>query len=79
MASFQLVMCRIVIWILANQGFIVNSEDYECQLCSSLYLNLQLGSILHLQLPLVYFIYETHILKLFFLLFLELLLLPTLI
>lgn len=80
MTSLQLERCRIVIWILANQGFIVNSEVCECQLCSSLHLNLQLGSILHLQLPLVYFIYGARILKLFSpVVFKELLPLPTLI
>lgn len=51
---------------MAKLGFIVSSEGCECQLCSSLHLNSQLGSILQLQPPLVYFIYGTHILKLFF-------------
>lgn len=47
-----------------GDGFMVDSRSCECQHCNSLHLNLQLGSILHSQLPLVYFIYGAHILKL---------------
>lgn len=67
MTSLQLERCRIIIWILAKLGLIVSSEGCECQLCTSQHLSLQLGSILHSQPPLGYFIYGTHILKLFFL------------
>lgn len=66
MTSLHLERCRMVIWMLAKLGFIVSSEGCECQRCSSLRLSLQLGSMLQLQPPLVYFIYGTHILKLFF-------------